>query len=207
MRCMATTLPSSTADETRVHEPPASEPSRASEPPRASASRGGHARALLKVALAVVLALAAGYGAGRLHGWLVAREQLEAERSAAMSAERERREELSRASELLEQLRAQRMELAAIANLHEGYRSLQLALNALDARNFGTAESSLREAERTLEPLAARVPDLQEPLQRLSALKIAVATDIGEQRRALRELSDALSLLIEAHRARSPVTP
>jgi hypothetical protein len=191
---MATTLPNPVTEERELHEQPIS-----TAPQR---RRRGHD--LLTRLLFVTLALVAGYGGGRLHGWIVARQQVTAERDAATDAERERREELARASELLEQLRAQRTELANIASLYDGYRSVQLALNALDARNFGIAESQLRDAEHTLQPLSSAIPGLQGPLQSLGTLHMAVASDVGQQREAVRELAEALSALIGARRAASP---
>jgi len=169
-------------------------------PPRGQS----RARRVLSSLLAGVLLLAGGYAAGRLHGWLVMRDQLDAERGAAMSAERERREELTRATELLAELRAQRVELAVLAALQDGYRYTQQALDALDARNFGTAEAQLRAAERTLQPMSAAVPGLQAQLERLAVLHVAVASEIGQQRASVRDVANGLSGFIDARRAASP---
>jgi hypothetical protein len=192
---METTLPNQGADQSAVDR---------QTRPAAPSREQSRVRGVLSSLLAGALLLATGYGTGRLHGWLVMREQVETERSVAMSAESERREELSRATELLAQLRAQRVELATFAALQDGYRYTQLALDALDARNFGTAETHLRAAERTLQPLSASVLGLPEQLERLAGLQVAVASDIGQQRAAVSDLAHALSSLLDTKRAQSP---
>jgi hypothetical protein len=190
---MESTLPSSAA------APPADGQTAPTAPP----SGQSRARRALRILLAGALLLALGYGAGRLHGWVIVHHRLAAERNAAMNAESVRRQELSRASKLLDQLRTQRMEVGVLVELQDGYRYTQLALDALDARNFGTAESHLRAAERTLQPPSATVPGLQDQLMRLSGLHVAVASDLGQQRAAVRDVAIALNSLIEARRAES----
>jgi hypothetical protein len=191
---MESTLPSSAA----------ASPVDGQTAPTAPPSGQSRARRALRVLLAGALLLAVGYGAGRLHGWVILHHHLTAERNAAMNAESARRQELSRASELLDQLRTQRMEVGVLVELQDGYRYTQLALDALDARNFGTAESHLRAAERTLQPPSAAVPGLQDQLMRLSGLHVAVASDLGQQRAAVRDIAIALNSLIDARRAESP---
>jgi hypothetical protein len=158
--------------------------------------------------LAIGLLLATGYGAGHLHAWFSLRarrqevfEQLEAERREAARTQGELRAQLARSSEQVIELRAQRAKLQALAALNEGYKQLQGALDALDARNFGTAESRIREAEQVLQGTRAESARLPELIGRISELRISVASDLAPQRNALRALSQELSSLIDGERA------
>jgi DNA repair exonuclease SbcCD ATPase subunit len=205
---MASTAPHPTVDGSNA-PPPSENDSPVSD---AAVSTPSRLRRNLRKALSGLLALglifAAGYGAGHLHAWLSLRarrqvefEQLESERREAARAEGELRAQLARSSEQVDQLRAQRAQLQALAALNEGYRQLQGALDALDARNFGTAESRIREAEQVLERTRAEVVRVPELIGRVSELRISVASDLAPQRSALRALSQQLSSLIDAERA------
>jgi chromosome segregation ATPase len=157
--------------------------------------------------LAFGLLLAAGYGAGQLHAWFSLRarreavlDQLESERREGARAQGELRAQLARSAEQVEQLRAQRAQLQAVTALHEGYRLLQQALDALDARNFGTAESRIREAEQVLAATQAEVAGVPALVGRIGELRISVASDLAPQRGAVRALSRELSALIDDER-------
>jgi hypothetical protein len=158
--------------------------------------------------LVVGLLFAAGYGAGHLHAWFSLRarreavyDQLESERREAARTRGELRAQLTRSAEQVDLLRAQDAQLRVLAALHEGYRQLQQALDALDARNFGTAESLVREAEQVLAGTRADVAGVPELIGRIADLHIAVASDLAPQRAALRALAGQLSSLIDGERA------
>lgn len=210
---MASTAPHPAVNGSHADGSNAPPPSRNDTPVSdAAGSTPSRLRRGLRKALSGVLALGlifgAGYGAGHLHAWFSLRarrqaevEQLESERREVARTEGQLRAQLAHSSQQVDRLRAQRAQLQTLAALNEGYRQLQGALDALDARNFGTAESRIREAEQVLERTRAEVVRGPELIGRVSELRISVASDLAPQRNALRALSQQLSSLIDSERA------
>lgn len=169
--------------------------------------RGFTRTLLMAVALSVVMA-GAGYLAGRLRAWSALRETetqlqvaVEEHERAFENAQADHRTALSEAEATAERARAQRAQLVELTTLYEGYRTAQMALLALDARNFGIAESHLREAERILAPLASEVKRLPEVLARVDETDIEVASNLEAQRQSVLSLVGELDAVIAAERA------
>lgn len=157
-----------------------------------------------KLALGAIM-LALGYGGGLLHGWqlgLAPQQQLSEQIHS-------REQERDRARGELLVLKASNAELSDTVGLHEVYRSLQQALNALDARNFGTAESFVRASEGRLRTLATQMPRLVPVMEQVAKLRLEVAENLGGQRAQLAELVETVGALISEPplaRRHAPVT-
>ena len=124
---MATTIP---------HAQPS--PRSESEPrePLANQSTRRTGKLLLMAALCSLL----GYAGGSLHGTIRARsvaQGLEAELSESNG-------KLDSSQDQVASERSARTQLGTLIDLYEAYRASVQALSALDARNFGIAESHLR---------------------------------------------------------------
>ena len=101
-------------------------------------------------------------------------------------------------------LKANNAELSETVGLHEVYRQLQQALNALDARNFGTAESFVRDSETRLRTLATQMPRLDSVLGRVADLRLKVAEDLAAQREGLAALVEEVGALLSEPPRASP---
>lgn len=183
---------------------PVSDQASSTTPP---VKRGWTRTLLMALALSVVMA-GAGYLAGRVQAWSALRETetqlqvaVEEHERAFEKAQADHRAALSTAEAQAEEARAQRAQLVELATLYEGYRTAQQALLALDARNFGIAESHLREAERILAPIASEVAGLPEVLARVAKTDIEVASNLEEQRQSVLSLIGELDAVIAAERA------
>lgn len=165
--------------------------------------RGRGTRSLLRNIGIALLMLALGYGAGRVHGMFeasgVASEHAAAlaeQRRSAAQAESQQRAALTQAVDQAALARDQRDELAALSTFYEAYRQTQLALLGLDERNFGIAQTHLREAERLLVTRQSELSELEPLLQRIASTNVAVAGNLGEQRRSVAAIASELDGLI-----------
>lgn len=158
--------------------------------------------------LIVGLVMAAlGYGGGRLHAWSHAQAvqqehdaELLAQRQSEIRAKEAQQQALTHAQALTERAQRERDQLALVSGVYEGYRRVQHALNALDARNFGIAEARVRDAERQLAPLAEQVSGLPETVARLAATNVAVAGNLADQRRTLAAIVSSLDEMVTEQR-------
>lgn len=169
---------------------------------RPHAQRRSGARGFIRAVLIAVVVAGLGYATGRTHGWVLQRD-LQTEHEAALQRERDVSTRLSGA---LASARDQSARLRELATLYESYRKAQQALSALDARNFGIAESKLREVERTLRPLAERLHGLTPIMASLTETHVTVADDLAAQRRAVLGVVESLDGLLTTESATmSPV--
>ncbi|HVZ34160.1 MAG TPA: hypothetical protein VG963_17155 [Polyangiaceae bacterium] len=184
----------------------------ANSPSASPESRGGSlGRTLARIArLFALAALMAGlgYGAGRLHARLQARDTEAQLRAAEQARVRElehaqavQQEALTSARAAVERAGSERSRLLALARLYEGYRVTQQALSALDARNFGIAESGLRAAQQELAPLSSQIDGLAPLLAQMADTKIVVTDNLAPQHQAILALVTRLDELIVVHRA------
>lgn len=158
------------------------------ERPSGALARLGRAAAVLVV---VLLAGLIGYAAGHMQvaqrldrAWAEHADQLAAEARAQRALE-ERTEALSQRVRLL-----------------EGARQITRAERALEARNFGIAETHLRQAEQSLRELDD-VEGAPELATRIGSTRVVVAEDIESQRDQLIALSERADALIAR---REPLT-
>lgn len=158
------------------------------ERPSGALARLGRAAAVLVV---VLLAGLIGYAAGHMqvaqrldHAWAEHADQLAAEA-------REQRALEERTAALSQRVR-----------LLEGARQITRAERALEARNFGIAETHLRQAEQALRGLED-VEGAPELATRIGSTRVVVAEDIESQRDQLIALSERADALIAR---REPLT-
>lgn len=162
-------------------------------------------------AFALVLALVsagAGYVGGRVHGWSAQREkqaQLDvAQQEHQKARDSERSKHAAAVSALQAELTAASERVARgerVLALYEGYRSVQLALSSLDARNFGIAQAQLREAERVLAEEASTRTEVAQVLASLSGVNITVASNLSEQRARVASLLARLDAILASEQA------
>jgi len=135
---------------------------------------------LLMAALCSLL----GYAGGLLHGTVRARpaaQGLEAKLA-------ESRRKLVSSQEQVASERSAGTQLKTLIDLYEAYRAAAQALSALDARNFGIAESHLRTSETRLRELTEAMPRMRALHSLVAQLNVTVAEDLAMQRSALQEL-------------------
>jgi hypothetical protein len=164
----------------------------------------------------VLFGAALGYVGGRVHGGFEMRDavvQLDEQRASSAAAlegaQRARDEALGQAEGARAQAEARAIELERTLSLHRGALSVGRALAALDARNFGTAERHVREAEGTLRALTAAQPDLEPIVRSLGETEVLVAGDLAGQRAELGAIRDSIDALLASATttAASPTTP
>lgn len=159
----------------------------------------------------IVAMLALGYVAGRVHarvesGDARARLQaLETQQRAELDRLRTEHQEALKASHAeTERVRSEGADAVGLARLYEGYRRTQHVLESLDARNFGTAQTQLREAEKLLAQGATPVEGLQQALDEMSKLDLVIAGNLGQQRQAVAAVVQQLDKVIEAAHVAPP---
>ena len=177
---------------------------------RATAAGDGRtstARTVGRLLIVGLVMAALGYGGGRLHAWSHAQAvqqehaaELLAQRESELRAKEAQQQVLTHAQALTERAQRERDQLALVTGVYEGYRRVQHALNALDARNFGIAEARVRDAERQLAPLAEQVSGLPEIVARLAATNVAVAGNLADQRRSLAAIVSSLDEMVSEQR-------
>lgn len=146
------------------------------------ARRGSRVGRVLRTLLLAIVMAALGYLGGWIHGGIeTARVR---DQAVADAAEQERslaslRE--TQASEIAA-ARARSVALTELSALYEALRMGHHALGALDERNFGVAETRLREMERQLAPPTASTEGVPALIEKLRATNIEIAGDLGEQR-------------------------
>ncbi len=160
--------------------------------PRASESAGRTAKLLLLAALCLLL----GYAGGLMHGTLRARPA--EQRLASELADSVRKLESSQKQVAIE--RSARTQLKALTDLYEAYRASVQALSALDARNFGIAESRLRASEATLRQLTHAGPGVKALHSAVAQMNVTVADDLAVQRSAIVELVAKLDAQLRVSR-------
>jgi hypothetical protein len=144
-----------------------------------------------------------GYLGGTLHGWLRARGP-EREHAAVVARLQRKVDELT---VQVREERAARVELVRALDLYEAYRSASQALVALDARNFGIAETQLRESEGRVSALIAGMPRLGALQRTMAGTSIAVAGDLAEQRATLADILAQLDSEVTVARGALPSPP
>ncbi|WP_236519371.1 hypothetical protein [Sandaracinus amylolyticus] len=165
----------------------------ARHPARARLVRGAR-----MVGVALIAAMA-GYVAGRIHGAIAVGaveaqlERMQADHAQAISSAEQHAGDAS--------ARAARAEQHV--QLLEGAQRITAARRALDARNFGIAEASLRDAERGLRPLEQQVEGLAPIVASLATTRVVVAEDLATQRAELDALSDRLDALLASMEPRA----
>lgn len=182
-------------------------PSPVEERPPASVSSGAQgekrpASRLAKGVGAALLLAALCYAGGLYHGWVRAqpeRVRLESELAQALQAREQAESARQETADLAQHARAAYERRAA---LYEGFRQCQQALDALDARNFGIAESLLRKAERSLGAFAASQPGLAPVLAQLAEMHVEVARNLAGQREQVAAIVARLNALIEGEQER-----
>ncbi|MET0340993.1 MAG: hypothetical protein ABW252_08320 [Polyangiales bacterium] len=162
---------------------------------------------------AVMPALVAAVLTGVLLGYLlgVTRDGVETARaSGRQSAVDDRHErdlvrvqaaaeqELGPARTALDDARVEAAKLRSLTTLYEGMRTAQRALRSLEARHFGDAEATLREAARQLTSVAGDVEGLGAIVARLQRVQHVTAIDLNARRRALLATLAQLDALIDA---------
>lgn len=158
------------------------EPRSESEPsePRAL----GNARRIGTWLLSAALCLPLGYLGGLMHGTLRAQPAEQRLEAALVDADRK----LHSAREQAASERSARAEQEALVSLYEAYRATVQALSALDARNFGIAETRLRASGAKLQELAEARPRLKGLQSLVAQTSVKVADDLAVQRSVLLEL-------------------
>jgi hypothetical protein len=137
---------------------------------------------VLAVLISAVIAGPVGYGVGRLQGHLRAREVMK-ERDALL------------------------VDLRQVDRL-EGRRHLDLALESLDARNFGIAQEHIVAAARLLrrsepEPKS----DLMTLTEQVGATSVVPADDYSDQRAAIERLIERFDELVPPAQPKEPAPP
>lgn len=147
------------------------------------------ARSLARTLLVSVVMAGLGYVGGRIHARYevsgaetALAQQTDEQRRALESALAERRDEVETARVAARDARAERARMADLVTIYEGYRMSQHALGALDSRNFGIAQSHLRNAEVMLRPLEERVSGVPQVVEQVAATDVAVAENLSQQR-------------------------
>jgi len=171
-------------------------------------SRAGAAARTFARGLALSVAMAGlGYVGGRIHGRYEvsgAEAQLQQatdeHRRALESALTEHREALSAARAAADEARVQRARMGELTTLYEGYRMGQHALDALDARNFGIAQSHLRNTEVMLRPLAEHIEGLPQVVEEVASTNIVVASNLAPQRQAVTAIVSRLDRVLTKER-------
>lgn len=137
--------------------------------------RPPRSRAILAFGVGVVLAILLAYVVGRLQSSAKI-DEIEANRERAIEAEQQT------SAKLQADLAAERSHSGRL----EARRSLHLALSALDDRNFGIAETQLKNAANLLERSKLEPGSELEKLKSgIAAYKLAVSEDLGAQRTQL----------------------
>lgn len=137
-------------------------------------------RVVIPIAITLVVAGIA-YGVGRFQGHMALGEA--------------RAEAEERASELEARIAQAQSELATCeqrAERLEARRRLHMALQELDALNFGYAQRHLHAAGRTLAAAAAGEAEIQELAQEMQDTQIAPTGQTEQQRGRIRELMERL---------------
>lgn len=200
---MATTITDSEAH--------ASAPHSAAKPPRTWRSRARSAIAAVAVGL---LLLALGYGGGRLHEWYrsrAAEARLEAglndQRRLLEDARLEHERALREVQQQLEAAQSLTTMLSELNRLYEAYRRSQQALSALDARNFGIAQSHVQEIGALLDPLAPEVDGVSPIRTRAGEIRLEVASNLAAQREELAHIVTSLDALLTRERSARGLSP
>ncbi|TVQ65434.1 MAG: hypothetical protein EA366_00085 [Spirulina sp. DLM2.Bin59] len=165
---------------------PMNEPKPTATPQDAEAVHSSGSHWLLKTKLVtgaiaiLVISGAAGYGIGRWQNQQLIRQQAEA-------YEMER-----------ETLTTELAAMATRSQLIEVRLLLLTSVDALEQRNFGAANTHLRRASETLDPIESSLDseELAAVKQELSTLEINYTINPAEQRNLLVNLSDRLEALI-----------
>ncbi len=169
--------------------------------PRARRGAGARAKTLAigRAILFVLVGAAIGYVLGRVQGGYAVRDaesrltdQSAASAAALEASEREHEQAIAQAQTARARVETRAAQLATALELHRGALSIARARAALDARNFGTAEQHVREAEQALRAIAAAHPDVEPVARALAETRIVVAGDLEEQRSRLRTLGQSL---------------
>ena len=155
---------------------------------------------LRALVLSAVMA-ALGYLAGWIHGG--AETARVRDRAVADAAEQERTFASVRETQAsqISAATARTGALTELTALYEALRMGQHALAALDERNFGVAETHLREMERQLAAPTATTEGVPALVEKLRTTNIAVAGDLGEQRAVVLSLVRQLDDIVGARRA------
>lgn len=182
--------------------------------PSATRSLGRTLARIARITAFAVSMAALGYGGGRLHARL---QEGDVKAQLHRAAEEHTRvlertqashqEALTAARGAAQQAQSEQARFADLTQLYEGYRLAQHALDALDARNFGIAESELHAAGTLLAPLAPRSDGVSQVANELAETKIVVTDNLASQRDAIVARVRRLDELINAQRSSLPQSP
>lgn len=174
-----------------------------------------------RIAIGLILGLALGYLGGRIHGAVATTEVEHQMRDAELAHQNElrgvradhQREVASKDVQyaelegVLADARATITDQHTLIATEEVYRTLIHAVLALDARNFGIAESHVRQAERLLGPLATASAAHAALLTDLRQVEIVVAGNLSRQRARVSSFVPRLDSIIDELEATLPPEP